>query len=113
VCVCTYTHTHTNIIFLSSADIEGCQRKRTPLQEFGAFEKSQILLQRHWVLEVNLKPLLGSVETNDSTSFGGIQGSMVSLLLEDDEGTENERDDGLRREGDKAMKGIRERENRS
>lgn len=96
---------------MSSADIEGCQGKRTPLQEFGAFKKSQTLFLRHLPLEVNLKPLLGSVETNDSASFGEIQGSIVALLLEYGEGTENERDGGLRREGDKAMKGIREREN--
>ena len=51
------------------------------------------------------------METNDSASFGEIQGSIVALLLEYGEGTENERDGGLRREGDKAMKGIREREN--
>jgi hypothetical protein len=78
------------------------------LQEFGAFEKSQNLFLRHWPLEVNLKPFLRSVKTNDSTSFWEIQGSIVALLLEYGEGTENERDDGIRREGNKAMKGIRE-----
>jgi hypothetical protein len=90
IIVCIYTQIKKRI-FLLSADIEGCQRRRTPLQEFGAFEKSQTRFLRHWLLEVNLKPLLGSLETNDSTSFGEIQGSIVALLLEYGEGTENER----------------------
>jgi hypothetical protein len=86
-----YTHTHTHKrIFLSNSEIEGCQRKRTPLQEFVAFEKKQTV-PRTWLLEVNLKPLLGSVETNDSTSFGEIQGSIIALLLGYGEGTENGR----------------------
>jgi hypothetical protein len=52
IIIIVYIYTH-KLIFLSSAEIQVCQRKQTPLQEFGAFKKSRALFIRNWLLEVN------------------------------------------------------------